>query len=333
MNWLVAHRSFHVTFRVNETCIHTLMTIDPIHRRRCSFTLLMAVLCGLAGFAHSENIDWGSTAGGINQDSAGEAMDSGFTFQLGVFSSGFVPTAANLADWNAFWNDADEATYMVSENRFVSLHTVTDNNPPFLAGTAAWIMGTKETPTGTEKILFRRPSWTWPTPNPLVGEGTLWRVNGDANINVVIGTVNPGGSPFLMRSAIVRDYDQWRELKLADEPLNGPGDDPDGDGIPNAMEFVFDTDPLAANAAPATVLSTVEIAGEDYLQLTIPRNRSHIALLKVQVSSDLVTWNDGPAFTEVVTDGPLEWVVRDKTPVSSHPGGKRFMRLKIDLPE
>lgn len=293
--------------------------------------MVLALLCSVTAILHAENIGWESPADGVNQQSSELAMDAGFTFQLGVFSGGFVPSPLNLADWDAFWHVADESTYSTSAKRFAGIHTVTDNEPPFLAGTPAWIMGTKVTSTGTEKILFRRPSWTWPTPNEFNPLGPIWSVNGDANIDVVIGTVNPGGVPFLMRSEVIRDYPQWRALTLVGEPRDAPGDDPDGDGVSNLMEFVFDTDPKNPASRNTAAGSFVNISGEDYLQLAIPRKRSHLATLTVQVSSDLEAWNSGPAFTEVVSDDPLMWTVRDKTSRSAS-GGKRFIRLQAVLP-
>jgi hypothetical protein len=182
---------------------------------------------------------------------------------------------------------------------------------------------------------MRRPAWTWPEAADPFSPPSLftldWRVNGDSNIQVVMGTVNPGGSPFLMRSEITRDYVQWRAMSLAGEPLNGPGDDPDGDGLTNMLEFVFDTLPKNASSKAAATGSFLEIAGQRYLQLTVPRKRTHLAANSVQVSSDLEQWDEGSAFTEVVSDSATQWIVRDKTSVSAAPGGRRFIRFKAGL--
>lgn len=281
-------------------------------------------------------IEWFSDKA-THLDSTGNPMTSDFQFQLGVFSDDFQPTASNVADWLAHWNVADATHYVAGSQRFGSSYQADDNEAPFLVGAPTWIMGTRQTATGTEKILLRRTTWSWPVATdptfPTGPTGLQWRVNGTADgLVVVLGSVNPGGSPFLMQTASVRSYGQWRELVLANNPLGGPGDDPDGDGISNLLEFVSDSTPLASNAPFTTVLSTIEVEGKHYLQLSIPRRRTHLANLSVQASSDLETWQEGPTFTEVVADDPFEWVVRDKTPLSSVLGGRRFMRLKAALP-
>ena len=75
----------------------------------------------------------------------------------------------------------------------------------------------------------------------------------------------------------------------------------------------------------------VTLAGQRYLQITIPRRSDHPALLTVEVSSDLTTWNSGPTFTEVVSDTPAALVVRDLTPLGTGTP-RRFMRLHAELP-
>ena len=301
-------------------------------RRMIRASLLTAGMFFAVGAANAENIQWFSNTGGINLDSSGQPMDAGFAFELGVFSGGFVPTMDNLASWDAHWVPAQTTPYETASSRFDSVFSVSGNAPPFVAGTAGWIMGKKSTPTGTEKILFRRPSWTWPTASFGSPTGPNWSVNGDENIEVVIGSVNGGGTPFLMQSGVVRDFAQWRELRLAGESLDGPGDDPDGDGVPNLLEFVFDTDPQDAASRVVATGELVDHDGGQHMQLAIPRKRTHLAHLVVQVSSDLVDWDEGPAFTEIVADSPGEWIVRDRTAVSGAPDGRRFIRLKAGLP-
>lgn len=48
---------------------------------------------------------------GDNQllDSSGNALTSDFSFELGVFNNGFVPTADNIDDWGANWMVMDRA--------------------------------------------------------------------------------------------------------------------------------------------------------------------------------------------------------------------------------
>jgi len=125
-------------------------------------------------------------------------------------------------------------------------------------------------------------------------------------------------------------WEQWQLTELAGEALNGPNDDPDHDGTPNLLEYVFGTSPLQAGAPTATPVEIVTLAGQRFLQITIPRRIDHPAALTVEVSSDLTTWDAGPMFTEVVSDTPAALVVRDLTPLGTGTP-QRFMRLQAEL--
>ncbi|MEY3897401.1 MAG: hypothetical protein RLZZ214_2922 [Verrucomicrobiota bacterium] len=285
--------------------------------------LLCVVACFSSARLDAEIISWSSAADKINLDGTGMAMDAGFHFELGVFSGGFVPTGMNVDQWSSHWVVADATSYNVTTRRFSDLFTVANNNTPFVAGATAWIFGYRITSTGTERILFRRTDWTWPSPDPMNPIPTEWNAK-DADM-VVLGSVNASGSPFLMKSARQQNFAQWQTETLTGEPLNSPGDDPDKDGASNLLEFVFGTPPKTAGAPVITPISRVG----GTLQIAIPRRLDHPALLTVEVSGDLTNWASGPAHTEVVADDASGLHVRDLTPLdSAHP--KRFMRLKAE---
>jgi len=287
-------------------------------------------MCVVAG-----TIEWNVPVHGTNLDSSGARMGSGFVFQLGVFSSGFHPTASNIADWDARWHVADTAAYNPKSKAFGSSIKLADNTAPFTAGAPGWIMGTKVTPGGTEKILFRRAKWSWPVvdlPQNPPAFPREWTVSGDhEDLQVILASVNPEGSPHLMRSTVVRNYEQWRNQHLAGEASAGPGDDPAGDGVPNLMKFAFGMDPRGKARSPHTPVERMQIGNETFLKMSIPRNGVNLARMRVEVSSDLIDWHHGPAFLEVVSENERELVVRDRTPFSSA-GGRRFMRLRVELP-
>ena len=283
------------------------------------------VCFGASSFA--ETINFYNPPNQTNLTSSGSAMDGSFVFQLGVFTNGFVPTRANITQWNSRWAAAEGASYLVSNKSFDETHTVSSNISPFLVGTAAWVWGKRSTSAGDEWILFRNSGWTWPAPNLFSPFPLDWNA---ANANqVVIGSIN--GPGHLMKSESVMTYSQWQSGMLAGEPLNSPTSDPDEDGVNNLLEFVFGTDPQLAGPAPQTPLQKVNVGGNDYLQIQIPRLRGRLASLTVRVSSDLVVWNSGSGHTVEVSNTVDSWVVRDLTPIG---GGqsKRFLQLKAELP-
>jgi hypothetical protein len=280
------------------------------------------------GMARGETINWYSPAQKTNLTSTGLVMDGGFQFQLGVFSGSFVPTPGNASQWATWWASAQAASYNPASKAFDSLFTVTGNTAPFSVGAKAYVWGRRTASTGDEWILFRKNDWTWPAPDPMNPFFTDW--NAASANEVILGSINANGLPYLMKSEAVYSYSQWRDSTLAGEPLNGPNDDPDRDGVSNLLEFVFETPPTLAGASPLTATSFVEISGQSYLQISIPRLRNRLAKLTVEVSADLSHWDSGDSFTAVVADSVTTLVVRDKTPAV--PGAaKRFMRIKAEL--
>ncbi len=286
----------------------------------------LIVVIGLAGFvAKAEEIQWFSDAGQVNLDSQNQAMDAGYTFEIGVFSGGVMPTPQNISQWSANWVAADSTTFNGTALRFNNLFVVTNNHAPFVVGANAWIFGYKTTPIGTERILFRSVDWTWPAPNPMNPFVIEWNAK-DATI-VVLGSINGSGTPSLMKSARQQTFGQWQTEYLTGEPLNTPNDDPDQDGVSNVLEFVFGTLPKAPN--PPTATPSTLVAGN--MQMSVPRRTDRLANLVIEVSANLIHWNSGASHTEIISNDASALVVRDLTPIdAAHPW--RFMRLRVTLP-
>lgn len=279
----------------------------------------------------AETINWYNTPQKTNLTSTGQNMDGAFQFQLGAFTSGFVPTVGNISQWTSHWVSADAASYNpdLAARSFDKSFTVTGNAAPFTVGASAYVWGRSAGLTKDEWILFRKSTWTWPAPNPMDPFGLSW--NAATADQVILGTINAGGTPFLMKSAAISSYPQWAVTELTNEPQNAAGQDPDHDGVSNLMEFVFGTSPLIPNAATLAPLSLVDVSGQKFLQISIPRRIDHPATLVVEVSGDLSQWNSGPSYTVTVGDGSAALIIRDLTPYNpANP--KRFMRLKATLP-
>ena len=279
--------------------------------------------------AGTANIGWSSDQLKTNLTSTGAVLDGSFDFELGVFAGTFVPTADNTADWAANWHPAQRTVYSSKYTRFATSYSPDDNISPFTVGKAAYIWGFSGDAFKSEWILFRATVWTWPDASSIT---TLtWNAK---NATAVVGTINASGSPFLMQTAAIANaspptttWSQWQAETLAGETSNGPNDDPDRDGVPNLLEFVFGTPPKSAGALPAMPVSLVN----GHPQITIPRRIDHPATLIVEVSADLANWQSGPTYTTVISDNPTALVVRDLATVdATHP--RRFFRLRAELP-
>ena len=280
----------------------------------------MAMLPVLEG-----QIVWSCDPNSTNQSSSGAAMDAAFVFELGVFDAGFTPTPSNLVDWLEHWNPVQQSAYVPATGRYNAFYQVLSNAPPFLIGAEAWVFGRKPGAAVDEWILFRSSEWLWPEVGGMGPFQLEW--NASQADEVVLGTVDPSGSPFLMRSAEVRSFAQWQSVELAGELLDGPDDDPDRDGLRNAIEFVLGTSPLTADAVVTTALDFV--AG--HARISVPRLAGRLVHLSVEVSEDMATWASGPAHLEVVAETTTSLVVRDL--VATGPLRPRaFYRLRAELP-
>lgn len=287
-------------------------------------------------------ISWNSYLGvagePLNLTSTDELMDAGFVFELGVFDAGFVPDPARKWEWQAKWHAAQTKNYNAAAKSFSGSIFLTQkpvaNPPPFTVGKKAYIWGKRGTPDNAEWILISNANWLWPLENDNSSPSPLnWFVT-EAN-QIILGEVNanPGGTPFLMKSAAVsvKTWADFQTTALAGEPLNGPQDDPDHDGVVNLLEFAYVTDPLNKDEAYFPEVTRVEDNGQTYLSMSIERNQDHAVALTVQFSSDLVNWVDGPAASTVTENSAIFLTVRDNTPITPALP-TRFVRLKATLP-
>jgi hypothetical protein len=271
---------------------------------------------------------WNSSANAVNRTSTDVLMDGGFRFQLGVFQGSFVPTTGNKDLWAQNWVAARHLPYLESTKSYSDNFAGFLLPPHITAGKATYVWGFKGDPSSSEWILFRASGWTWPAFNTDPPPQAIWRAR---EATPILGQINSSLSPFLMKSAAVSNvappsitWSQWVVTDLAGVSENGGADDPDDDGTPNLLEFVFGTSPTTANAPTATPVSLVD----GHLVITIPRRIDRPANLVVEVSGDMETWVSGPTQTEVLSSGLSSMVVRDLTPYNPL-NPQRFMRLMV----
>jgi len=327
---------FGVVVGLDRRRVWCLVSAMTLRARRLLWSLTWLV----GGAACAQSIQWSSTQGANNQASSGAPMTAAFSFELGVFTSGFVPSPSNESLWAANWVGAQRVAYNDGPNQqFAAQLAVVDNLSPFTLGAPAYVWGFQGGQGSSDWILFRKSDWTWPNAFP-VGPPPFPLVWNASAATAVVGTLNTldiGGNPRLMQAVAVTgaaipptSWAQWQLAELTGEALNRPEDDPDHDGTNNLLEFVFGTSPEQAGPPPATPVQIVTVAGQRFLQVSIPRRSDHPALLTVQVSPDLANWSDGPAATVVVEDSLSALVVRDLTPLGGT-APQRFMRLKAEL--
>lgn len=104
--------------------------------------------------------------------------------------------------------------------------------------------------------------------------------------------------------SVAMHYDDWPPLARLPAGRRGPLDDPDGDGLPNVLEYALARDPATADAAPATRLAR-DAEGTPWFVFDRDSRLADL-VLEIQRSDDLVAWK-----TLAVSTGGASFVAVD----------------------
>jgi len=188
-----------------------------------------------------------------------------------------------------------------------------------LGGTAT--IGVDYTAVAPLAIIPAGAASTWITISPIPDS----LAEGDETATL---TLNLVGTYFLgtpASSALTLHDDPFDAWRLTHGLISAqPGDDTDHDGASDFLEYALDSDPQATTplAYPAVTRSSGRLM-LTYQRLHDPAEVSYL----VQVSSDLVQWDSGPAFVqETVQPDGITVVAVDLAPVNAE---KRFIRLRV----
>ncbi len=125
-----------------------------------------------------------------------------------------------------------------------------------------------------------------------------------------------------------KPFDAWRFAnftgpELGNSSISAENADPDGDALPNLIEYALTLNPKIPGLSTIT---TSQSGG--YLTLSTPRNTAltEDILWNAEVTADLANWQ--PAV--ITTNTASTFVARDSIPAANAP--KRFIRLKITKP-
>lgn len=182
----------------------------------------LLLLLGLATLiphaASARTIIWGSAVGDTLIDSTGAPLDGGFTFELGTFGSGFVPTQFNTTDWYTNWKVFDRSVtgttwYPALPDQFLAseatLNTDYTSSSPFSSATFAtgerayiWVYDSQLSASTSEWALISGSAtgpatdtaWFIPTPTTSHDPDTLdWRF--DTSSSLIYGGLNNAQGP------------------------------------------------------------------------------------------------------------------------------------------
>jgi hypothetical protein len=108
-----------------------------------------------------------------------------------------------------------------------------------------------------------------------------------------------------------------------------PGDDPDGDGIANLMEYVLaGGDPERCDRGILPMSWIMNDGNRNYLALTVRKKPAAGGVsCMVESSGNLADWNAGSGHTVVVSETADTLIVRDSKAMDA--ASQRFLRLKV----
>jgi surface-anchored protein len=135
---------------------------------------------------------------------------------------------------------------------------------------------------------------------------------------------------------IVTPFDMWQKvhwLQGTDPTISGPGADPEGDSLVNAIEYGSNLDPNTVTTEGRPEFSYAEASGESYGAWTFTRIKGIPDLMYLpRATSDLSDneWTDMKISVELEDQGATERItLRDASAVSET--GRRFYQYAVEL--
>lgn len=164
----------------------------------------------------------------------------------------------------------------------------------------------------------------------------LKSVQSDAVGDYTVVVTNSVGSVTSLAATLTFDgagggFSSWASSSGLTSGNNGPGDDPDLDGIPNLFEFYFGTLPLNNSDASEPFFSRVSTGAEGYPAITFIRSQSATGVgAVVRVSSSLQFTDSLGSVIESIVDlgnGKEAVTIRSSASIRSQPS--QFLRLEL----
>ncbi len=300
--------------------------------------LTLALLSTVPATGLASQVLWGSARLATNYLSSGapETLGDDFTFQLGAFEAGFVPTAANTEEWLDHWTPAQSTQYNGHTHFFTGSFVYQQNESPFLPSNQGYIFGfnrwaSSEGSDHAEWILATDPSWQWPS-GGAISPPVQWSMSNAST--VILGSIGDASDSYHMQTARIPtpvaslDGALWakRYNRAPGDPSSSP--DSDQDGLSDDLEFFLSTNPLEPDQGRHPTTNVIREDGVPYMELAFFK----LGLLPgtsigVEVSPDLENWSGDDEAFEVIENSLLVYRARSVAPMTDNSG--RYYRLKV----
>ncbi len=139
---------------------------------------------------------------------------------------------------------------------------------------------------------------------------------------------------YAMISDSTATFDQWASAFTFPAGQSDPEDDADGDGIKNAFEYYFGSNPTSAVSGAMPTGSSVNVGGQNYPAITFIRSKNAGGVTLVPQASSDVNFSQllGTMVDSVVDLGNGTERVTIRSTVNSATQGTQFLRIQLTIP-
>lgn len=293
-----------------------------------TWAMLAATSVGMASTLQAAQVWFSSSIDGGHHTSTGAPLGNDTIVELGAFSPGFVPTAANTAEWKQHWHSAARSLYDAQNGWYNGTFTLSNNSGAFATSQQGWIWVYNRS---GEWCLFSKPSWTWPS---TAGEGftqavVQWSVE-EASQSVVGVASSPDNEITTAKisgaSSPSVTFEEWAALMFGSNPALASADN-DGDGVSNFAEYAFGSRADLAGSVPGNHSVAYEQNGQKYLAVGIEKGWTTGVTFSASLATDLENWDSTVSATNIVIveDSATGFIARDSQPLGARE--KAFLRL------
>lgn len=319
-------------------------------------------LAALPTFSKGTNntVSWSIVSGATSYESQ-FAATAAFTTPIATHAStANFSTFSNLANGVTYYYRARSFTGSVTSAWSTVVFSTQDSAAPLLTVTPTFtdaytthgdivLLGTaSDSVSGLNSVTVNGSAVTtsdgfahWSFDLPL-------SVGSNQMLIVAIDNAAPGGNKNTILQTVVRQPDQfgtglpddWKAANGLDPNSiagdNAPLADPNQNGLPNLLEYAFNTDPVG-NSSPNPFQFSVQTNSDDgllYLTCSYPRRTGALDLTyTVEWTEDFSAWTNSPAQIEQLSAVPNSDNLTETVTLRLHPaiapGTNRFIRPRV----